>query len=86
MIDNRVCMDVNILWFHINRIMVLAINQINTYYLLGFSSKLNSLERGESFHLAKSCPFSVKICRSNSLRSSANSYVETLKRIMGVWF
>lgn len=48
----------------------LPLTQINECYSFGFSSKLNSLEAGKIFQLPKSCPFSIRICRSNPLRSS----------------
>ena len=44
--------------------------RIDACYCFGFSPKSNSLEVGESFHRPKSCPFSNRICRNNSLRSS----------------
>ncbi|KAI2689958.1 hypothetical protein DTO027I6_1055 [Penicillium roqueforti] len=40
-------------------------------YSLGPSTKLNSFKTGERFHLAKSCPFSTKICRSTSPLSTS---------------
>lgn len=40
-------------------------------YSLGPSAKLNSFKTGESFHLAKSCLVSTKVCRSTSLLSTS---------------